>query len=180
MTNISAGDDRVVLARVGKIHGIKGWIRLESFTTPPENIFNYGPFFSASGQDSQELEIDQHKQHANGLLVHFKGIDDPEIAKAMTGTELSVRSTELPELQDGHYYWRQLLGLKVINTSGELLGEVTKLLETGANDVLVVGPDAASLDERERLIPYLLDSVIEKVDLEAGVITVNWAADYLD
>jgi 16S rRNA processing protein RimM len=180
MTNPDAVDDLVIMARVGKIHGIKGWLRLESFTSPPENIFDYGPFFSDLAQDSQLLEIDQYKRQANSLLVHFKGVDEPELARTLTGVQLSVKRSELPELQDGEYYWQQLEGLQVISSSGEHFGAVASILETGANDVLVVCPNQASLDDRERLIPYLIDSVIQSVDLEEGVIRVNWEADYLD
>ena len=112
--------------------------------------------------------------------MHFKGYDDPETSRELVGLELSVEDSELPELEPGEYYWHQLVGLKVINLSGQLFGLVSKILETGANDVLVISPNQDSIDERERLIPYLKNSVVEEIDLEARTIRVNWEADYLD
>ena len=171
---------RVVLGQIGRPHGVKGWLKLNSFTTPPENILEYTELGAKIGRQWQGLEIDQFRQQPNGLVVHFKGYDDPDTAAQLTGTELSVISDELPALESGDYYWHQLEGLQVVNQQGQLFGQVEKLLETGANDVLVIKPTSNSIDDRQRLVPYLLDSVIEQVDLESKTIRVNWEADYLD
>lgn len=172
--------DLVVLGQLGKVHGIKGWLRLNSFTEPLENILDYAPLRAEIEKNWQILEIDQFRQQPNRLLVHFKGYDNPEVSRSLTGLELWVEKKELPQLDAGEYYWRQLEGLKVVNQHGLLLGQVSKLLETGANDVLVVAPNQDSVDERERLIPYLLNSVIAEVDLDKQTIKVDWEADYLD
>ncbi len=175
-------DDVLVLGRIGKVHGIKGWLKLSSFTSPAENILNYSRLMAEMAQNRVELEIDQSRQQGNGLFVHFKGYDTPETARTLTGVELSVDREQLPELEAGEFYWHQLQGMKVVNQHGDLFGQVAQLLETGANDVLVVRPDEADeacVDDRERLIPFLTDSVVRKIDLETGVITVNWEADYL-
>lgn len=171
---------RLVLGQIGKPHGVKGWLRLKSFTSPPENILEYPQIGAEIGQRWQGLEIDQFRQQPNGLVVHFKGFDDPDTAGQLTGIEVSVVSNELPALKTGDYYWHQLEGLKVINQQSQLFGQVEKLLETGANDVLVVVPTEDSIDNRQRLIPYLAGSVIEQVDLESKIVRVNWEADYLD
>ena len=171
---------RVVLGQIGRLHGVKGWLKLNSFTTPPENILEYTELGAEIEAHWQGLEIDQFRQQPNGLVVHFKGYDDPDAAAQLTGIELSVISNELPTLEGGDYYWHQLEGLQVVNQQGQLFGQVEKLLETGANDVLVIEPTSDSIDDRQRLIPYLLDSVIEQVDLESKTIRVNWEADYLD
>ena len=113
------------------------------------------------------------------MIAHFRGFDSPESARQLAGVELTVASTSLPGLDQGDYYWHQLEGLAVINLDGLRFGVVRQLLETGANDVLVVRPDATSIDERERLIPYVTGSVIRQVDLDAGTVTVDWQADYL-
>jgi 16S rRNA processing protein RimM len=173
----------LVLGRIGKVHGIEGWLKLSSFTSPAENILNYPLLKAEIAQSWTELEIDQSRPQANSLLVHFKGYDTPEVARTLTGLELSVDREELPDLETGEFYWYQLQGMKVVNQQGDLFGQVIQMLETGANDVLVVKPDEADeacVDDRERLIPFLTDSVIEKVDLETGVITVNWETDYLE
>ena len=174
------GIKRVVLGQIGKVHGIKGWLRLNSFTTPPENILDYSQFFADIEEGWGILEIDQHKHQANGLIVHFHGYDDPEEAKKLTGIELSVNAEDLPSLEAGSFYWHELEGMEVINEEGELYGKLEQLLETGANDVLVIQPTADSIDERKRLIPYIKEEVIKKIDIKAGKILVSWEADYLE
>lgn len=172
-------DKAVILARIGKTHGIKGWLKLNSFTSPPENILAHRHFQAQGGQTSLTLEMDAHQGEGESLLAHFSGYDDPESARQLTGLALAVPSSDLPALPEGEYYWYQLEGQAVVNREAQRLGFVRQLLETGANDVLVVAPDADSIDNRERLIPYLPDQVVLRVDLEAGEIMVDWPADYL-
>ena len=184
---------RVILGRIGKVHGIKGWLRLQAYTESPEALLGYRHFQaekpdakdSTSSQgtaDSQNrpLEMDDCRQQTGGvLLAHFKGYDAPEMARALSGLELTVAADALPPLQAGTYYWHQLQELRVVNRQGQDFGSVVRLLETGANDVLVVQPDAHSIDSRQRLIPYLPGRAVTKVDLASGTITVDWQADYL-
>lgn len=170
----------VVLGQFGKIHGLKGWLKLNSFTSPLENILDYPQLSAVIDRKRTTLKIDQFRRQAKGLLVHVDGYDDPESARRLTGVELWVRTDTMPELTDGEFYWHQLLGMRVVNQQAELFGQVTKLMETGANDVLVITPTEDSLDDRERLVPYLVDTVIVAVDLDGKTITVNWGADYLD
>lgn len=179
---MSAATDRkwVVLGQVGKVHGIKGWLRLNSFTVPAENILEYSRFTTDFEEGGLVLEIDQYKQQAKGLIVHFKGYDDPENAKRLIGSELKIEANELPNLEVGDYYWHELEGLEVCNTEGQILGIVDRLLETGANDVLVVKPNQNSIDDRERLVPYIKEAVITAVDIQERIILVNWEADYLE
>ena len=192
--------EQAVLGRIGKTHGVKGWLRLHSYTESPESILAYKHFQAAPPSAPREsepmkLEIDDSRssgaseargtrdaRKGNGkdsLIVHFKGYDSPEAARSLIGLELAVPAKCLPPLEEGAYYWHQLQGLRVINRNGEDLGKVHGLLETGANDVLQVQPDASSIDRKERLIPYLPGSVIMKTDLDAGQLTVDWEADYL-
>ncbi len=178
--SLDTGMKRVVLGRIGKLHGVNGWLKLNSFTTPPENILEYPQLGAEIEQHWQDLEIDQFRQQPNGLVVHFKGFDDPDAAGQLTGIEVSVVSAELPALKTGDFYWHQLQGLTVINQRNQRFGQVEKLLATGANDVLVVVPTQDSIDDRQRLIPYLAGSVVEQVDLESKILRVNWEADYLD
>lgn len=170
----------VVLGQFGKTHGIKGWLRLNSFTEPATNILDYPELRTKIAGLWKVLEIDQCREQPNGLLVHVEGFDNPETVRDLIGLELSVPIEMLPALQDDEFYWHQLLGAQVINQQQQCFGEVTKVLETGANDVLVITPSEASLDDRERLIPYLKDSVIKKVDVAGKTISVDWEADYLD
>ncbi|MCY1431600.1 Ribosome maturation factor RimM [compost metagenome] len=111
------------------------------------------------------------------LTAKIKGLDDREEARGYAGFLICVPRSQLPALQDDEYYWYQLEGLKVINQDGQLLGQVDHLLETGANDVLVVKPCTGSLDDRERLLPYT-GQCVQSVDLSAGEMRVDWDADF--
>lgn len=175
----AAAGKRVVMARVGKPHGIKGWLRLESFTSPAANLLQYKEFIVQIGGQEKRLTLDDYREQAGKLVGHFADYDAPETARELTGLELLIDSSELPALEEGDYYWHQLLGLTVINLEQQNLGTLVRLMETGANDVLVVKPSQDSIDSRERLIPYLPDQVVRQVDLESGTVLVDWQADYL-
>lgn len=172
--------ERVVLGKLGKTHGVKGWLKLHSYTTPPENILEYPNLHIDLGDRQRMLLVDECRQQNENMLVHFEGFDDPESARELTGVEVWIRASDLPELETGDYYWHELVGLLVVNEQGLLFGRVSKLLETGANDVLVVAATSDSIDERERLIPYVKGTVVKQVDKTAGRILVEWDASYLD
>ena len=180
LNRLEAEGKWIVLGEVGRVHGLKGWLKLISFTSPIENILDYSRFHAVLGGRALELELDDHNRQNKALLVHFKGYDDPETARLLTGTELAIANENLQQLVSGEFYWHQLEGLKVINQHDQLFGRVSHLLETGANDVLVIKADSESIDDRERLIPYLKDLVICEIDLENETIRVDWEAEYLD
>lgn len=169
-----------VLAKIGKTHGIKGWVKIISFTSPVENIFDYSSFIANRDGATRKIEIDQYKDQAAGIIGHIKGIDTPEQAKELAGMTLSVGVAELPQLTEDEIYWYQLEGLAVINQDDQLLGAVSSLMETGANDVLIVKPTEHSIDERERLIPFRRGATVSGVDITAGTLSVIWDADYLE
>jgi len=171
---------KVVLGKIGKVHGIKGWLRLNSFTAPPENILDYPQLNATISQNDQVLEVDDSKLQPKGLLVHFRGYDVPETARELTGLEVWVDSAMMPALEAETFYWHELIGMSVRNEQEQLLGEVSDMLETGANDVMVVAATDDSIDDRERLIPYLKDTVIKSVDRESETILVDWDSSYLE
>ncbi len=179
MSADAASSKKVVLARIGKVHGLKGWLRLNSFTSPADNLLEYQEFLVQQGSAEKPLLLTEYRLQAGKLLGKFDGYDDPESARLLTGLDLFVRSDTLPRLERGEYYWHELQGLTVLNLQQQRYGKVVRLLETGANDVLVVRPDAESVDDRERLIPYLPESVVKAVDLQQGTMTVDWEVDYL-
>ncbi len=178
MTDVT-GSERVTLGRLGKTRGINGWIRLFSFTEPALNITEYRRFLVGPALGRGELVMDQVREQGNELVAHFQGYDSPEAAQELVGAELQVVASDLPTLENGDYYWHQLIGLTVVNSKKQVLGRVARLLATGANDVLVVKATEASIDDHERLIPYLRDTVVKKVDLDKKLIEVEWETDYL-
>ena len=171
---------KLVLGQIGKVNVIKVLLRLNSFTSPPANILKYSRLMVQFGEQSELLKIDEFKKQQNGIRVHFLGYDDPEVSQKLVGREVSVESQRLPVLSDGEFYWHELEALEVINLEGHNLGQVAYLMETGANDVLVVKPSDQSLDRRERLIPYIKGSVVKKIDIPSKKIEVDWGADFLD
>lgn len=167
---------RVALGEIGRAHGVRGWLRVRSFTTPPEEMTRHRRFHGRRGETLRALEMDRARRHAGGLIAHFAGFDDPEAAGRLTGLTLLVDSGELPELEEGAYYWHELEGLEVVNLEGRALGRVERMMETGgANDVMVL----AGTDGRETLIPYVRGRVVREVDLARNRATVDWEAHWL-
>lgn len=175
----------VVMGRIGAPHGIKGWVKLISFTDPVDNLLDYRHFWIAdgtglgkgSGKELTKIEIDEARPQGQALVGHIKGCEVREETRRYTGLELLLPKSALPPLDEG-YYWHQLEGLRVVNLAGEDLGVVDHLLATGANDVLVVRGDEASVDQEERLVPYVTGQVVKEVDLAARVMRVDWGKDY--
>lgn len=170
-------ETHVVMGRIGAPYGIKGWVKLISFTDPLDNLLDYDAFWVAEGQGLRKIEIDEARPQGEGLVGHIKGCDVREETRAYTGLDLLVPKTELPELDEG-YYWHELEGLRVVNCDGEDLGVVDHLLATGANDVMVVRGDDASVDRQERLLPYVEEQVVQEVDLGARIMRVDWGKDW--
>ncbi len=173
-----ANDQRVVVATISTVFGIKGWVKVISHTQPADNAFKYQPWEVQINKQWQSLKVTDFKQHANGLIAHFEGCDDRDQARLYTGLDVYANKALMAPLEAGEYYWHDLEGLKVINQNGCLLGRVDHLLETGANDVLVIKACEGSLDHKERLVPYLVDQVIKKVDTVRGDILVDWDEDF--
>lgn len=169
-----------VMGRFGSVFGIKGYIKVYSFTEDPESLFTYSPwFFRKPGGQWQNVEITDFKPHADGHIVKIKGFDVREKVQAFTGSEIGILPSSLPKLPEGVYRWIELIGLRVVNLEGYDLGTVSSMMETGANDVLVVKAKKDDLYEiKERLIPYLQNQVIKSVDLDNKVIQVDWEADF--
>lgn len=170
--------ENLVLGSVTAVYGVKGWVKIYSNTDPMENIFKYTPWTLKLNGEFKTVELETGKRHGKGLIAKLVGIDDRDVARAYCGAEITASADLLPELEEGEYYWSQLVNLLVVTESGELLGKVSHLMETGANDVLVVKGTAESLDREQRLIPYLPDQVIKEINLETGTMRVDWDPEF--
>jgi len=196
------------VGRIGSVHGVKGWVKIHSFTSPLEKLLEYRPWLLKTRHGIKEIDVLDSKVQGNGIIALFAGYEVREIAKSLATLEIAVDSALFPSLANDEYYWHQLEGLQVVSVydGGEhRLGRVTKLLETGANDVLVVkgkaeglaedagveensgkdqdpsvqdlGAQEKSVDNRERLIPYI-DSVVMSVNLDQKQIIVDWDPEF--
>ena len=168
----------IVVGKIAGVFGIKGWVKLYSYTQPRANISQFSGWYRQAGDGRVEpLPLDEFKAQGKAMVAHIRGIDDREQALALRQQLVLVAADELPALPEGEYYWHQLEGLRV-TVAGQLLGRVDHLIETGANDVLVVAPCEGSIDQRERLLPYLPGQVVLAVDTNAGEIQVDWDPDF--
>ena len=143
-----------------------------------DNVLDYAEWSLNRGSEQRTVSVLGGRVQGRVLVVNLKGIDDRNKAEELVDFEISIASDALPELEDGDFYWHQLEGLQVVNQEGQLLGKVDHLLETGSNDVMVVKPCAGSVDQRERLLPYLPGQFVIKVDLETQVMQVDWDAEF--
>lgn len=173
----------VTVGEITSVYGVKGWVKVRSFTSPSENLFSYAPLFLKTKHGVKEIEIDEYRPQGKGLAAHIVGIDDRDVAQALCRSDIAIRQEQLPELEDEEFYWHQLIGLTVTSVfdgQSKVLGKVVRLMETGANDVLVVKGDPAtgSLDAKERLIPYVPEQYVLDIDLAASAITVDWDPDF--
>ncbi|UTW46228.1 ribosome maturation factor RimM [bacterium SCSIO 12696] len=172
--------EKMIAGRIVSIHGVKGWVKVNSFTEPRENLFKYGPWWLKTSGGWKEIEFDDFRKQGKGLIAHIVGLDDRDKARNYCQQNIAVKKEVLPELSGDELYWHQLEGLTAITVHGgerKTLGVVKQLLETGANDVLMVKGNSDSLDRKERLIPYV-DQFVLNVDLEAGEIEVDWDPDF--
>ena len=163
----------IVIGKIVGVHGIKGWLKILSFTRPRQNIFDYGSWLVKQSEEWQEIQLLEGKPQGKGLVASLEGITDRDEAMALVSSEIAIDRDQLPEPKEGEFYWHDLINMQVINQQNEVLGVVKELLETGANDVLVVGAD-----KQRYLIPYVKDVYIKDVDTEQGVIQVDWQSDY--
>ncbi|MDG0978986.1 MAG: ribosome maturation factor RimM [Halieaceae bacterium] len=172
-----AGNDLITVGRVLGAHGVKGWVRIRSFTDPEEQLFGYAPLYLMRRTKQEAFDVEACKALTKGWSVKLKGVDDRNAAELLQGAEIAMPSAMLPELAEDEFYWRDLIGMTVVN-KGVLLGVVSSMLETGANDVLVVKSTDESVDEQERLIPFLLDRFVVGVDKASNTIEVDWDPEW--
>lgn len=170
-------EDLIVLGKIVSVHGVRGEVKIYSFTDPLDNLLDYSRWTLKRDGEVRQVELISGRLQNKVLVAKLKGLDDREEARTLAGFDICVPRSLLPDLIDGEYYWYQLEGLKVIDQAGQLLGRIDHLFETGANDVMVVKPCAGSLDDRERLLPYTEQCVLT-VDLTAGEMQVDWDADF--
>lgn len=163
---------RVALGRINGHFGVKGWVKVYSHTQPKEQIVKYSPWLLKQGGEWRSIRVLEGKAHSKTVIARLDGIDSRELAESLIGAEIAINRDQMQPAAEGEYYWLDLIGLQVVNLAGEELGEVRNLMETGANDVLVVR------GERERLIPFVQGQFIKEVDLDNGKIRVDWDPEF--
>ncbi|MBS1213815.1 MAG: ribosome maturation factor RimM [Proteobacteria bacterium] len=163
---------QVVVGEIAGAFGVKGWVKVHSHTEPPGNILNYLPWTLVGESDSREFRVLAGRVHGGAVVAQLEGVDDRDQAVALRFRKITVSRDQFPPPEPGHYYWSDLVGLKVETLNGVALGTVAEMMATGANDVMIVR------GERERLIPFVQGEFVKQVDLAAGLITVDWDPDF--
>jgi 16S rRNA processing protein RimM len=169
---VSAKPNKLVtLGRISGVFGVKGWVKVHSYTEPRDNIVTFRVWTVRQRGIDRAIEIEDGRSHSRNVVAKLRGVDDPDQARALIGADVLVARAELPDCEPGEYYWTDLEGLEVRTPGGEPLGVVDHLVATGANDVIVLAGAPG------RMIPFVVGEVIRSVDLDAGVIVADWSPE---
>lgn len=173
------GAPRVTLGRVAGVYGVKGWVKIHSDTRPIANILRYRRWWiGGQGRQEYRAQLVDGRPHGATIVAQLstatgEPITERDVAAALVGASIQVERSELPRLPDGEYYWIDLVGVRVENKEGIVLGTVSDVTSNGAQDILVVGDGAV-----RRLIPFVMPQIIESVDMAAGRIVCDWQPEY--
>ena len=166
----------ICVGTIGRPKGLKGEFFLNSFCSPAENIIDYIEDIKINDED---LKLQYIKKNNTKFLSKIMNIDDLETIKGYTNTKLFISSDNLPILSSDEIYWHQLVGMLVFDINkDELLGKVSGLNNFGSTDCLIIDPTNDSIDNKERIIPFIRETFIKKIDQKKQIIEVNWQKDY--
>ena len=162
---------RVVLGQVGGAFGVQGWVRIQSYTDPPANILKYERWQLGRAGQWREVEVEDGKVTAKGVLAKLVGVETPEDARLATGSEIAVTREELPKPAPGEYYWSDLEGLAAFGQNDQPLGRIEEFRATPTGTVVVIR------GERQHWVPFVKERIVS-VDLDAGRVVFDWASDW--
>lgn len=170
---MSLASDTIVIGKIGAPFGVKGWVKITTYTDEIEGVFSYSPWLL--GEAEKEYTVDVWRTHNKGVVAKLIGVESRDDADSIKNLDVSIKAAQLPQLTDDEYYWRDLVGMQVVTEAGYNLGAVKELFETGSNDVMLIraNPNDA-FGQKERMVPVLFDQVIKQVDMQARTIKVDW------
>ena len=160
-------DEFILVASVGKPVGLKGWAKVNSFTRPPENLFNFKNFFLDVDGDKENINIDKFSKSGKNYILKVESLDSIEEIERLKNKEIFIKSEDLPKLKENEFYWKDLIGMEVRQIDGTVIGVVVEIIETGSDDVLVV-----EKNNKKELIPFNFGEIIKEVSDNS--ITVDW------
>ncbi len=162
----------ITLGKISGVFGVKGWVKVYSYTAERDNILSFKTWYLFRDQQWQPVKVLAGQRQGKGLIASLEGVTDREQALSLQGTLIGTVRESLPELTEDEFYWSDLIGLDVVTTADQILGKISHLFETGANDVMVVKGD------RERWLPWVMHDVVKRVDLDSGTVHVDWDPDF--
>lgn len=172
---MTSSEEFIPVGKITGTFGIRGWMKVFSFTDPRKNILSYSPLYLLIKGQWVETKVTNGRVQGKGIVIALEGVTEPEQVLPLVGTQLAIKQQQLEPAKEGEFYWSQLIGMTVVNLDNVALGQVDSLLETGAHDVLVVKDKE---QKAERLIPFVMEDIVQSVDLDSGVIEVDWELDY--
>jgi 16S rRNA processing protein RimM len=162
----------VEVGRLGAAHGVRGWLRVQSFTDPPQRLFEWRRWLLRSERGVElEVKVLEVRPQGNGWIAQLDGVVERDGASRLTGQMVLVEREELPPVKEGEHYRDDLIGFEVKNLEGALLGVVDHYIDTPANAVMVIQ------GEREHLVP-VTGQHLRSVDRDARKLTVDWPEDF--
>lgn len=176
---MSSKQEPVVLGKLGSSHGIKGWLKITTYTDSVEGIFDYSPWLIKDQGEWREVKVLQWRFQGKAVVASLEGVETRDQAQMLTNCEIAVTPQQIETLPEDEFYWRDLIGCEVVNTKGYNMGKVQEIVETGSNDVLLVKANAKDgFGKAERMIPFVTEQFIIEVNLTEKQITVDWDPDF--
>ena len=165
------GNKRIIVGRLGAPYGVRGWLKVTSFTDPLDNLLGFPSWELQHQGQWRTVQCQDSKVQGHTLMVKLSECDNPEQAREYTHDLIAVPRDALAHLENGEYYWTDLIGLRVVNLNNEPLGTIDSMIETGSNDVMII-----KNNQEELLLPYR-DEVVKSIDLEQGTMVVDWNSE---
>lgn len=163
----------VVVGKIGAPYGVKGWVKVHSFTEPLANLFTYPLLIESRKEGWKSVKIEAFKEHGDGFVAKLVEVEDRDQAALITNAQLGVTRENLPELDEEQFYLNDLIGLTVFNQDDVELGQVLDFIATGANDVMVVQGK-----KKQHLVPFVLEMYILDIDLDTKRMRVDWDPEF--
>jgi len=170
-------NNQVVLGKITSPYGIRGWLKIHSYTDKKDNIIYYQPWIIHFHNEYHEIKLEDWKTRASSFIIKIKGYNTRDESIKFSNTNIIGDSSLFPILEDGEYYWTELIGCHVITKEGYNVGTVLELFSTGSNDVLVVHSSLLK-NKKKLLIPFINQEVIKTIDILSRYIEITWSKNF--
>ena len=167
-----SNQQQINVGKISGVFGVKGWVKVFSFTDNKENILNYSPWLLKKDSETRLIKVIDGKLQGKAVVAQLEAVNDRDQAASLMGWDIFITPDQLPKAAKDEYYWSDLIGLSVETSLGVQLGVIESLMETGANDVVIIKGD------RERVIPFLQGQTIISIDLVDARMIVDWDPDF--
>jgi len=167
-----SNQQQINVGKISGVFGVKGWVKVFSFTDNKENILNYSPWLLKKDNEIKIIKVIDGKLQGKAVVAQLEAVNDRDQAASLMGWDIFITPDQLPKVAKDEYYWSDLIGLSVETSLGVQLGVIESLMETGANDVVIIKGD------RERVIPFLQGQTIISINLDDAKMIVDWDPDF--